>query len=39
MEGRMKELLSTIDQKNKIISERDDFILNTEIENKVNFLN
>ena len=39
MEGRMKELLSTIDQKNKIISERDDFILNSEIENKVNFLN
>jgi hypothetical protein len=35
MEGRMKELLTTIDQKNKVITERDEFILNTEIESKV----
>lgn len=35
MEGRMKELLVTIDQKNKVIAEREEFILNTDIENKV----
>jgi hypothetical protein len=35
MEGRMKELLTTIDQKNKVITERDELLLKTDIENKV----
>ena len=38
LEGRMKDLLITIDQKNKTISEKDELILKTEIENKVIFI-